>query len=85
MDNPLHQLEIYFYFIGHGDSNDDDMDPLDRVQFRHPQHMSDEEVSEKQIVQIMKTCFFRHWLFVDQWQPLLLFVMKLLTVLSILS
>ena len=60
MDNPLHQLEIYLYFIGDEDSHDDDMDPLDRVQFRHPQHVSDEEVSKEQIVQIIKTYISRH-------------------------
>ena len=60
MDNPLHQLEIYLYFLGDGDSHDDDMDPLDRVQFRHPQHVSDEEVSKEQIVQIIKTYISRH-------------------------
>ena len=60
MNNPLHQLEIYLYFIGDGDSHDDDMDPLDRVQFRHPQHLSDEEVSKEQIVQNMENCIFRH-------------------------
>ena len=41
MENIVQDIDIYLYLTGEGE---EDKDPLDRVQFRYPEHISDQQV-----------------------------------------
>ena len=45
METLCSKLEVYLYHIGVGGDDEDDLDPLDRVHLRHPNHLSDQYVS----------------------------------------